>query len=233
MKISGIYQIQSRFKPERIYIGSAVQIKSRWCLHLASLRKNKHHSLKLQHHYNKYGESDLEFSILLPCEKKELINKEQFFIDSLTPYFNICKTAGSTLGVIRTNEYKEKQKVSHTGKKNNRWGVKLTPEHRQILLDSNENRVVSEETKDKIRITRLNTTASQETKDKMSKQRIGKPTPMAGLPAWNKGKKDIYLPETIQKIKDARAKQIFSEESQRKKSETMKRIWKERKLKAA
>jgi hypothetical protein len=36
-KISSIYQIQSKIKPERIYIGSAVNIKHRWGIHLSDL----------------------------------------------------------------------------------------------------------------------------------------------------------------------------------------------------
>lgn len=45
--------------------------------------------------------------------------------------------------------------------------------------------------------------------------------------------KNIYSEETLQKIRDVRSKQIFSQESQNKKSETMKRIWEQRRLKIA
>ncbi len=73
MKLSGIYQIQSKIKPERCYIGSAIHISNRWTKHLSELRLNRHHSRKLQLHYNKYGESDLQFSVLLGCEKEDLL----------------------------------------------------------------------------------------------------------------------------------------------------------------
>ena len=76
MKLPGIYQIQSKIKPQRIYIGSAINIQKRWWMHLFDLRKNKHSSSKLQRHYDKYGESDLQFSILLGCEKENLIKVE-------------------------------------------------------------------------------------------------------------------------------------------------------------
>lgn len=108
MKVSGIYKIQSKVKPERIYIGSAVDIKSRWRIHKHHLRMNKHHSLKLQRHYDKYGVDDLQFSILLVCEKEGLIANEQLSIDSLSPYFNACKVAGSRMGVKHTEETKKK-----------------------------------------------------------------------------------------------------------------------------
>jgi len=117
MKISGIYKIQSKIKPERIYIGSAVYVKNRWNLHLSDLRKNKHHSIKLQRHFNKYGEVDLQFSILLGCEKEDLLKIEQYFIDSYKPYFNNCKIAGSQLGVKRSAEAIKKMSISRKGHK--------------------------------------------------------------------------------------------------------------------
>jgi group I intron endonuclease len=101
MKISGIYQIQSKHKPERIYIGSAINISERWRLHLLHLKRNTHHSKKLQNHFNKYGECDLLFSIILGCDKIDLLKTEQYFLDSYNPFFNIAKIAGSCLGIKR------------------------------------------------------------------------------------------------------------------------------------
>ena len=115
MDISGIYQIQSKGKPDRIYIGSSININNRWWLHLDQLQKGIHHSPQLQRHYNKYGEIDLQFSILLGCEKKDLLKIEQYFIDSYNPYFNILKIAGSSLGIKRSDETKQKQKLLKLG----------------------------------------------------------------------------------------------------------------------
>lgn len=92
MKISGIYRIESKFYPKRTYIGSSVDIHKRWHQHLNVLRANKHHSQKLQRHYNKYGESDLQFSILLGCDEEDLAKVEQFFLDAYPLYFNISNT---------------------------------------------------------------------------------------------------------------------------------------------
>lgn len=103
MNISGIYKIESKLKPNRVYIGSAICILHRWNTHLCQLRKNKHHSKKLQRHYLKYGESDLVFSILLGCDKEDLIKTEQYFLDSYKPYFNNSQTAGSNYGMKREN----------------------------------------------------------------------------------------------------------------------------------
>ena len=110
MLISGIYKIQSLIKPDRIYIGSAVNISSRWSRHIFDLKNNKHHSIKLQNHYNKYGKNDLEFSIILVCDKEDLIITEQYYLDTENPYFNICKIAGSTLGIRPSKESIEKSR---------------------------------------------------------------------------------------------------------------------------
>ncbi|MCD6329196.1 MAG: GIY-YIG nuclease family protein [Candidatus Cloacimonetes bacterium] len=112
MKISGIYQIQSKMKSYKIYIGSAVDISKRWRDHLNLLRKDIHPNSKLQRHYNKYHESDLQFSVLLGCERKELISKEQFFIDSYNPWFNNRRLANSNLGLKMSEETKRKMSIA-------------------------------------------------------------------------------------------------------------------------
>lgn len=111
MKMSGIYLIQSKAKSDRKYIGSSDDIWRRHGRHLRDLRKHKHHSIKLQNHFNKYGESDLQFSLLLGCNTTDLIKIEQYFIDSYNPYFNICKNAGSSLGCKQSKETKQKMHI--------------------------------------------------------------------------------------------------------------------------
>ena len=117
MKITGIYKIQSRIKSERIYIGSTVDINRRWRSHIIALRKNKHHSKKLQRHYIKYQESDLQFSILLRCEKEDLLKMEQYFLDVYHPYFNNSKKAGNCMGVKHSKATRIKYSKAKKGKK--------------------------------------------------------------------------------------------------------------------
>jgi group I intron endonuclease len=110
---TGIYQIQSSVKSYRIYIGSAKNIMRRWSKHLQDLRLNKHHSPHLQWHFNKYGEHDLQFSILENCGDHALLSREQHYLDIFKPYFNTCKIAGNTLGYKHSNE--SKKKISNAG----------------------------------------------------------------------------------------------------------------------
>ena len=115
--IGEIYKIESRKKPTRIYIGSSCNISKRWKSHLNKLKNNKHRNSKLQRHYNKYGEVDLQFSILLGCEKEDLLKTEQYFIDSYKPWFNVNILATSRLGTKISEEAKEKIRKANLGKK--------------------------------------------------------------------------------------------------------------------
>jgi len=110
MRFSGIYKISSNIHPDRCYVGSAVDLIGRRRDHFEELRNGKHKNSKLQRHYNKYGEDDLEFSILLFCREEELIDTENDFIKNLNPFLNISKTAGSTLGVIPSDETRDKMR---------------------------------------------------------------------------------------------------------------------------
>ncbi len=116
MAQSGIYKIESSMKPERVYIGSAVNVMKRWQLHLWDLKNNKHHSIKLQRHYNKYGKNDLVFSILHECEVPDLLQAEQVFLNVFEPYFNVCGVAGSCLGKRHSEEAKRKMSGAKKGK---------------------------------------------------------------------------------------------------------------------
>ena len=218
MNFSGIYKIESKLIPERIYIGSAVNILSRKEQHFRLLRNNNHHSIKLQHHYNKYGIDDLHLSILLLCKENELIIDEQCFIDHYMPWFNICPNAGSQLG--RTWDISEQGKINIgnalRGKKKSkeavekgrqsRLGKKFTEEHKQHLKEAWKNRLpMSEETKKKMSIARIGNTkgfkkgcipwnAGMKTPKEVTEKRIHT--------RKINGKRHIYTDEQRQKMRE-------------------------------
>lgn len=109
MKILGIYKIESKTSG-KYYIGSTINMKSRWSRHKSDLRKNKHHSIILQRAWNKYGESDFEFEILEECKIENLLKREQFYLTSLLPIYNISPNAGNCVGVKHTLESSEKKR---------------------------------------------------------------------------------------------------------------------------
>lgn len=142
-KISGIYKITSLCKPYRIYIGSASDIQRRWNTHICKLRSNKHVNKKLQNHYNKYGESDLQFSILLGCNKEDLTQIEQYFLDSCIHYFNICDKAANTLGYKHTEESKQKMRKPKSDIAKINYSIaargRTTPPNRKAVLQYDRN----------------------------------------------------------------------------------------------
>ena len=112
MKTSGIYQIINKVNGKS-YIGSSVRLNKRWKRHLTDLKCNVHHSLALQRAFHKYGYNNFEFIILENCEEDKLLEREQYYLDSLKPEYNICRIAGNCLGITHSEETKQKQKESN------------------------------------------------------------------------------------------------------------------------
>ncbi len=93
-----VYKIVSEIN-NKFYIGSALDYIRRKKRHLSDLQNNKHHSILLQRHYNKYGINDLSIEIIETVPNgNSLLIREQHYIDTLKPIFNINPTAGSNLG---------------------------------------------------------------------------------------------------------------------------------------
>ena len=76
MIMIGIYKILNIIN-NKVYIGSATDIRKRWRDHKWYLNHNKHHNSHLQSAWNKYSMKAFEFSILLECLVDELLEKEK------------------------------------------------------------------------------------------------------------------------------------------------------------
>lgn len=110
---SGIYKIENIING-KFYIGSAERLIKRKNNHLCYLRNGTHTNIKLQRAWDKYGEDCFKFSIIENCENNLLIKREQYYIDSLNPFYNICRIAGRTEGRITSEETRRKMKLSHS-----------------------------------------------------------------------------------------------------------------------
>ena len=97
---SGIYKIRNSITSD-CYIGSATNLRQRWIAHRSALGLNRHNNQHLQNAWNKYGSDAFEFIVIELCEKSQLLEKEQHYIDSETPAYNISKVASSPLGVAK------------------------------------------------------------------------------------------------------------------------------------
>ena len=103
---TGIYEIVNTVNGKR-YVGSSVNIASRWKSHLRELRRGTHHAKHLQHSFNIYGEEKFILVIVRYCERDDLLYYEQEELDSGFDY-NSSPTAGNTLGFKFSPEARER-----------------------------------------------------------------------------------------------------------------------------
>lgn len=108
MQKSGIYQILN-LENNHSYIGSTCNLDRRKRRHFTELNCNIHHSIYLQRAYIKYSKDKFEFKVLEYCDKEQLLEREQYYLDELNPEYNICKIAGNCLGIIPSEEVKKKR----------------------------------------------------------------------------------------------------------------------------
>lgn len=93
MKQVGIYKIFVS-GDERHYIGSSVDIHSRWLGHKSKLRCGNHHCADLQKAYDFFGESAFSYKVVFECSIDELSQLEtDLIVSSDTPLFNTYRGA--------------------------------------------------------------------------------------------------------------------------------------------
>ena len=116
---SGIYKWTNKTN-NKFYIGSAVDLTKRLKYYFIPERLKRNllksrsliYSSILKYDYNNFSLEILEY-----CESKDLITKEQYYLDLLKPEYNICKTAGNTLGRKFSEDTKRLISNALTGKK--------------------------------------------------------------------------------------------------------------------
>jgi|ERR1035437_3101936 group I intron endonuclease len=81
----GIYKITSKID-DKFYIGSAKDIDVRWKDHLLRLRTNTHVNSFLQDVFNAYGKENLMFEIIELTAEKELMGREDYYLNVLKPF---------------------------------------------------------------------------------------------------------------------------------------------------
>nr|QID02899.1 GIY-YIG endonuclease [Orbilia oligospora] len=109
----------------------------------------------------KYGYSKFQLEILEYCDPSSIIEREQYYIDSLKPEYNILQVAGSLFGYKHTPESLEKMREIALNR-SDETKAKL----REAALGKTYNH--TEETKIKLRDAILGRKHSEETKAKLS-----------------------------------------------------------------
>lgn len=119
-----------------LYIGSSKAIYMRWYAHRMELKRGTHHSPRLQNTWTKYGPDAFRFSILEECLPEELLIKEQEYLDTFNPEFNVCPLARSRRGSKQRPESVAKLAASQRARLASRThcpaGHEYTPENTAI-----------------------------------------------------------------------------------------------------
>lgn len=156
MNSSAIYQIYNKVT-NKFYIGSAINLSTRWSTHVRRLDANTHVNKHLQAAWNKYDRENFECRILeIVDDVGKLIEREQYWLDRTKCYdqeigYNLCPTANSMLGFSSPLK-----------------GKKLSIERRKQLSEAQKGRIITEHQKKAV--------------SEANKNRIGAKYNVAGCP---------------------------------------------------
>lgn len=139
IKQPAIYRIR-HIESGKSYIGSAVHYPTRWTNHKHELRNNRHHSIKLQNAWNKYGEDAFAFEVVEYVDRiEDLLSFEQTWLTAENVFvrgYNMTPDARSGFGRNHSAETKEKLRA-----------IFLTPEKQQFMSQLHSGKIVSAETR--------------------------------------------------------------------------------------
>lgn len=229
---SGVYLIENTINGRK-YVGSAINIRSRWQGHRRSLERGRHHSKFMQRCWNKHGADAFSFKVLVECCVENLTSVEQDFIDDLAPEYNSAPFAGSQLGyrhsaesrrkmsensaripAFKGHRHSDESKAQISKSRMGKGGGPRTPERRANISAALKGKPCPPDRRLKISATLTGRKQSPETIAKRVEKLRGRVMPDgfgAAIAARMRGKK---LPQsTIDKIKRSRA--AFSDDQVR------------------
>lgn len=163
-----------------MYIGQSGDLSKRFRKYFTLSYLKTEESFIISRALIKYGHINFSVSILEYCDKSILLEREQYYLDSLQPKYNILKLAGSSLGYSHSQDSKDKRskplKGVYTGSKSALLGRTHSEDTiaKMSLTRSGENKPLygkthNEKTIELMRANPLNRKHTSETKDKMSK----------------------------------------------------------------
>lgn len=139
LNTSGVYKITCTITGE-FYIGSSINMNSRYRHHKHDLNYNIHGNVNLQRLWNTYRERYFKFEVIEYCNKDILRDREQYYIDlnrNNKLLCNISLDAKSIMGG-RKHTKESKYKISENKKGNNHpmYGKHLSKEHKEKIRKS-------------------------------------------------------------------------------------------------
>jgi group I intron endonuclease len=178
---SGIYFLTNLITSD-IYVGQSINLGKRLGQYLTLSYLEDRNNLIISRALVKYGYINFSISILEYCDKPNLTEKEQDYINLLNPTYNILKVAGSLSGYKHSLESRDKRSKSlkgmYVGIKSSFYGKTHTEKTKEIMSLDRQGidnyfygKTHSEETKQLMRQKALNRKHSAETLEKMAKVR--------------------------------------------------------------
>ncbi len=112
----GIYCIENKVNG-RQYVGSTIRsFSTRIKVHFKALKKGVHHSKKFQGCFNKHKEEDYYIKILEILKTKDyqiVRDREQYWLDTLEPFYNMVKDSNFYGGCKHSEDSKKKRIVNY------------------------------------------------------------------------------------------------------------------------
>lgn len=141
---AGVY-LFTNLKSGKKYIGSAKNLRTRFMQYFNSNYLERNNYMYIYRAILKHGMSNFSLAVVEYCEPEQCLEREDFYLSSLEPEYNILLKAGSSLGYKHSLETRERMSVSHkafdrTGKNNPSFGVTVSEEIRAKLFASQKNK---------------------------------------------------------------------------------------------
>jgi group I intron endonuclease len=162
IKRSGVYQIVNETNGKS-YVGSSKDITNRWKKWKFVFKSEIKYVSLLKKAVQKYGIEHFTFIIIEECEStKELLEaRENYYIETLRPEYNILQKAYTSLGFKHSEKTLQKLREIHSN---------IDPDHQQKMTEA-------------ARIANIGKPRSEQTKQKISEGNIGKDMSMLrGIP---------------------------------------------------
>lgn len=164
----GIYRI-FHVESGKSYVGQSVNVERRLNGHLLQLSRGSHCNSRLQNAYSLYGKDSFAIEVLESCQKENLTEREQFWMDSYRQsngLYNLAPAAGSPLGYKHNDEMRRKVSQSLIGNKRT-LGKKHSDETKLKMSTTRKGRQISDLVKRKISKALTGKKASENGREKM------------------------------------------------------------------
>lgn len=135
---AGVYCIINKINDKK-YVGSSIDIEKRWQQHKSDLGRRCHANYHLQKAWDKYGEENFEFRVLVYTDPDEAVALEDNLLKNYPDLFeyNISRDATAPmLGRVHLEESKQKISKALSGENNPNFGKHRSKETKRKLSEA-------------------------------------------------------------------------------------------------